>query len=61
MNKTLLTKMLTTSRLVGINNSILLNTSLRSFGASNAYGVKSKFEKAYKRKMDEIHKYPSKV
>ena len=45
----------------GITNSLFMRTSIRSFGASNAYSVKSKFEAAYKLKMEEIIKHPPKM
>jgi len=60
MNKTFLNKMMP-YRLAALNNSSMVNTTLRSFGASNAYGVKSKFEAAYNKKVQEMAKYPAKV
>lgn len=64
MNKTFLNKMLPMARVCresGITQSLLMRTSIRSFGASNAYSVKDKFEAAYKLKMAEIHKFPPKT
>lgn len=45
----------------GITRSVMMQTATRSFGASNAYNVKSKFEEAYNRKMEEMHKIPPKM
>lgn len=39
----------------------MMQTATRSFGASNAYSVKSKFEEAYNKKMEEMTKYPPKI
>ena len=64
MNKTFLGKMLPMARVCkdsGITQSLLFRTSVRSFGASNAYSVKSKFEAAYKLKMQELSKVPPKM
>jgi len=64
MKKTFLGKMLPMARVCkdsGITQSLFMRTSVRSFGASNAYSVKSKFETAYKLKMDEISKHPPKM
>lgn len=63
MNKTFLGKMLPLARVcheTGITQSLLVKTSMRSFGASNAYSVKSKFEAAYNLKMAELSKQPPK-
>lgn len=64
VQKTFLRKMLPMSRLCresGITRSVMMQTATRSFGASNAYNVKSKFEEAYNRKMEEMHKIPPKM
>ena len=64
VQKTFLGKMLPMTRLCrdsGISRSIMMQTAARSFGASNAYSVKSKFEAAYNKKMEEMSKYPPKV
>ena len=64
MQKTFLRKMLPMTRLVnesGITKSVFAQTSVRAFGASNAYSVKSKFEAAYKSKMADIQKFPPKL
>ena len=64
VQKTFLGKMLPMARLCresGLGNSMLMKTSMRAFGASNAYSVKSKFEQAYNRKMEELHKFPPKM
>ena len=64
VQKTFLRKMLPMSRLCaesGITQSVLMQTAARSFGASNAYSVKSKFEDAYNKKMAEMAKYPPKM
>lgn len=45
----------------GISNSLIAKTSVRAFGASNAYSVKSKFEAAYNMKMAELQKFPPKI
>lgn len=64
VNKTFLRKMMPMARFCrdsGITNSLMMRTSARAFGASNAYSVKSKFEQAYNTKMAELHKFPPKV
>lgn len=60
MNKTFLNKMLP-HRMTSLGNSMLMGTSLRSFGASNAYSVKSKFETAYNAKLEQSAKFKVKT
>ena len=51
MNKTFLNKMLP-YRMSSLGNTMLMGTTSRAFGASNAYSVKSKFETAYDAKVE---------
>ena len=63
VQKTFLGRMLPMARLCkdsGISRSMMMQTSLRSFSASTAYQVKSKFEEAYNAKMADINKLPPK-
>ena len=41
--------------------NLMLSTPLRSFSVTNAYGIKSKFETAYDKKMEVLKGLPVKM